>query len=218
MNLDLQTAREQMIAQQIRTWSVLDERVLAAVRAVPRERFVPAGYQNLAFADTNLPLPQGQVMLAPKIEGKILQSLHIQPTDEVLLIGVGSGHLAACVGQLAGNVRVIEFYAALAGAAQRNLALTTSNNVSIEVGDAMQLAMDKAYDAIIITGSLPMYDERFQRALKVAGRLFVVIGATAPMEAIKVTRTGDASWQRDSLFETVLPGLPNATLPSSFVF
>jgi protein-L-isoaspartate(D-aspartate) O-methyltransferase len=218
MNLDFQTAREQMITQQVRTWNVLDERVLQALRSVPREQFVPEGYENLAFADANLPLPQGQVMLAPKIEGKILQSLDIQPTDEVLLIGVGSGHLAACVGRLAGKVRVIEFYPALATAAQRNLQLATSNNVSIEVGDATQLAADKAYDAIIVTGSLPIYDERYQRALKVGGRLFIVLGTAVPMEAVKITRTGETSWQRDSLFETDLPSLAKAARPSAFVF
>jgi protein-L-isoaspartate(D-aspartate) O-methyltransferase len=218
MNLDLQTAREQMITQQVRTWNVLDDRVLEALRSVPREQFVPEGYQNLAFADVNLPLPQGQVMFAPKIEGKILQYLNIQPSDEVLMIGAGSGHLAACAGRLAGKVRVIEFYPALATTAQRNLQHVTSNNISVEVGDATQLVADKAYDAIIVGGSLPMYDERYQRALKAGGRLFVVVGASAPMEAIKVTRTGETSWQRDSLFETDLPPLVNATIPSRFVF
>jgi len=218
MNLDLQAAREQMITQQVRTWNVLNDRVLAALRSVPREQFVPEGYQNLAFADMNLPLPEGQVMLAPKIEGKILQCLNVQASDEVLMIGAGSGYLAACAGRLAGKVRVMEFYPALATTAQRNLQRVTSNNVSVEVGDATQLVADKAYDAIIVGGSLPIYDERYQRALKVGGRLFVVIGVNAPMEAIKITRTGETSWQRDSLFETDLPPLVNATIPSSFVF
>lgn len=218
MHLDLETAREQMITQQVRTWNVLNDRVLEALRSVSREQFVPEGYQNLAFADVNLPLPHGQVMLAPKIEGKILQTLDLQPRDEVLLIGVGSGHLAACAGRLAGKVRAIEFYPALVAVAQRNLQQAAGNNVSIETGDASQLAADKAYDAIIITGSLPVFDERYQRALKIGGRLFVVIGAAAPMEAIRITRTGETTWQRDSLFETDLPALVNATRPSSFVF
>jgi protein-L-isoaspartate(D-aspartate) O-methyltransferase len=218
MNLDLDTAREQMITQQVRTWSVLDDRVLQALRNVPREQFVPEGYQNLAFADSDLPLPHNQVMLAPKIEGKILQYMDIQDTDEVLVIGAGSGYLAACAGQLAGKVRVIEFYPDLVATAQHNLQRVTSNNVSVEVGDATQLVADKAYDVIIVTASLPIYDERYQRALKVNGRLFVVIGAHAPMEAVRITRTGHTTWQRDSLFETNLPGLINATYPSRFVF
>lgn len=218
MHLDSHVASEQMITQQIRTWSVLDERVLQTLRNVSREPFAPKGYRDLAFADTNLPLAKGQVMLAPNLEGKILQALNIQSTEQVLLIGAGSGHLAACLGQLAGKVRVIEYHAELAEQAQRNLQHAISNNVSVEVGDASQLELNQAYDVVIVTGSLPMYDERFQRALKVGGRLFAVIGVDAPMEAIKVTRSGDHSWQRVSLFETELPSLPNATRPTAFVF
>ena len=218
MTVDVQAAREQMIAQQIRTWNVLDDRVLQTLRQVPRETFTPEPYRALAFADTNLPLAYGQVMLAPKIEGKILQALQLRSTDQVLLIGAGSGHLAACLGRLAEKVRVIEYHAALAEQAQGRLRLTTSNNVSVEVGDATQLNIEQAYDAIIVTGSLPVFDERFQRALKVGGRLFVVIGLAAPMEAVKITRLAVDRWQRDSLFETELPPLPNAQRPSSFVF
>ena len=92
--MDYQAAREQMITQQVRTWSVLDDRVLQTLRNVSREEFVPDGYRSLAFADTNLPLAHGQVMLAPKLEGKILQAMAVQSTEHVLLIGAGSGHLA----------------------------------------------------------------------------------------------------------------------------
>lgn len=216
--MDFQAAREQMITQQVRTWNVLDERVLNTLRRVSREQFVPEAYRALAFADTNLPLAHGQVMLAPKIEGKILQAMAVQSTDQVLLVGIGSGHLAACLGQLAGKVRVMEFHAELAEQAQRRITQTTSNNISVEVGDATQLNLDQAYDVIIITGALPTYDERYQRALKTGGRLFVVLGSRQPMEAVRMTRTGAHTWQRDSLFETDLPGLPNTTPPSAFVF
>lgn len=217
--MDFQIAREQMVNQQVRTWSVLDERVLAALRRVPREKFVPEAYLHLAFADCNLPLGHGQVMLAPNLEGKILQAMAVQGTEQVLLIGVGSGHLAACLGHLAGKVRAIEFHADLAERAQQRIVQTTSdNNVSVEVGDATQLNLDQAYDVVIVTGSLPVYDERYQRALKIAGRLFVVVGESLPMEAIRVTRTGEQTFQRDSLFETELPCLPNAARPTPFVF
>lgn len=218
MHLDSHAANEQMISQQIRTWNVLDERVLQTLRSVSRELFAPEAYRDLAFADTNLPLAKGQVMLAPNLEGKILQALTIQNTEQVLLIGAGSGHLAACLGQLAGKVRVIEYHAELAEQAQRRLQHATCNNVSIEVGDATQLNLEQTYDVVIVTGSLPIYDERFQRCLKMGGRLFAVIGSNVPMEAIKITRTGANSWQRDSLFETELPSLPNAIRPTAFVF
>ena len=218
MTPTLSAAHEQMLSQQVRTWNVVDERVLQALRSISREPFAPEGFRELAFADTNLPLARGQVMLAPKLEGKILESMNIVNTEQILLIGAGSGHLAACVGQLAGRVRVIEYYAELADQARLKLQHATSNNVSVETGDATQLDFGQSYDVIIVTGSLPVYDERYQRALKIGGRLFAVVGARVPMEAIRVTRTADNSWQRDSLFETELPALPNARRPAAFVF
>ena len=115
-------------------------------------------------------------------------------------------------------MRVIEFHTGLAKQAEQRIAQTTSNNISVEVGDATQLNLDQAYDVIILAASLPVYDERYQRALKVGGRLFVVLGDKLPMEAVRITRTTERSWQRDSLFETELPTLPNALRPSSFVF
>lgn len=218
MTATAHAAHEQMLSQQVRTWNVIDPRVLQALRTVSREAFAPEGYRQLAFADTNLPLARGQVMLAPKLEGKILEAVNVQETEQVLLIGAGSGHLAACLGQLAGKVRVIEYHAELADQARLKLQLATSNNVSVETGDATQLDFGQLYDVIIVTGSLPVYDERYQRALKIKGRLFAVVGDSVPMEAIRVTRTADNSWQRDSLFETELPALPNAARPAAFVF
>ncbi len=211
-------AHEQMLSQQVRTWNVVDERVLQALRSVSREPFAPEAYRELAFADTNLPLARGQVMLAPKLEGKILEAMNVQSSEQVLLIGAGSGHLAACLGQLAGKVRVIEYFAELADQARLKLQHATSNNVSVETGDATQLDFGQTYDAIIVTGSLPVYDERYQRALKINGRLFAVVGVSVPMEAIRITRTADNEWHRDSLFETELPALPNAARPAAFVF
>lgn len=218
MNLSPHSAREQMLSQQVRTWNVVDARVLQALGRVSREPFAPEGFRELAFADTNLPLAQGQVMLSPKLEGKILEAMLVQDTEQVLLIGAGSGHLAACLGQLAGKVRVIEYHADLAERARLKLQFVTSNNVSVETGDATQLEFGQQYDVIIVTGSLPVYDERYQHALKIGGRLFAVVGNKVPMEAIKVTRNTDNNWQRDSLFETELPALPNTARPVAFVF
>jgi protein-L-isoaspartate(D-aspartate) O-methyltransferase len=92
------------------------------------------------------------------------------------------------------------------------------NNVSVEVADAMQFSEQSAYDVIAVTGSLPLYDERFQQALRIAGRLFVIVGQAPVMEAWQVTRVGEREWQRVSLFETVVAPLVNAPRPSAFVF
>ncbi|HEY5806343.1 MAG TPA: protein-L-isoaspartate O-methyltransferase [Povalibacter sp.] len=216
MNIEL--AREQMIGQQVNAWGVLDDRVLAAMREVPRERFTPPAWQGLAFADASIPLPQDQWMLPPKVHGRILQALDLNPGDLALEVGTGSGYLAACMGRLAGRVRSLEIIPELAESARKQLLAIAANRVSVETADAMQLDEQSRYDAIAVTGSLPLYDERFQRALKIGGRLFVIVGQAPVMEAWKITRAGEREWQREGLFETIVQPLVNAPHPPKFVF
>ncbi|HEY0686395.1 MAG TPA: protein-L-isoaspartate O-methyltransferase [Steroidobacter sp.] len=216
MNIEL--AREQMIEQQVHAWDVFDERVLSTMRQIRREQFAPAPYGEVAFADAAIPLARGQVMLPAKIQGRILQALVPNPGDIALEVGAGSGYLSACLGRLSARVRSLEIFPELAELAQRNLFAAAVNNVSVEVADGMQLTEQSAYDVIAVTGSLPLYDERFQQALRIGGRLFVVVGQAPVMEAWKVTRVGEREWQRESLFETVIAPLVNAPRPSEFVF
>lgn len=211
-------AREQMIDQQVRAWDVLDPNVLDVMREVRRELFVPTAYRQLAFADTAIALGFGQSMLAPKLDGRILQALELRRTDLVLDVGSGSGYLAACLGRLGGRVRSIEIVPQLAEQAAANLLRAAANNVAVEVGDASRLEETAAYDAIAVSASLPLYDERFARALRVGGRLFVVVGTGPIMEALKITRTGEREWRRESLFETVIEPLVNAPRPPQFKF
>jgi len=216
--IDVQSARRQMIEQQVRAWDVLDLRVLEAMERVPREAFVPEAFRDLAFADMNVPLAEGQSMLAPKVEGRILQSLDIAPTDRALEVGTGSGYFAACMGQLARSVLSVEIRPALAQAALANLKHGAGHNVSVEVLDAMTITADAEYDVIALTGSLPVYDSRFERALKVGGRLFAVVGTGPAMDARRVTRAGHGEWITESLFETVIHPLDHAPTPPRFVF
>ena len=216
--MNIEAARDQMIEQQVRAWDVLDERVLITMRQIARERFVPERYRHVAFADAQIPLASGQSMLPAKVQGRILQALTISPEDVALEIGAGSGYLTTCLGRLASRVRSFEIFPDLAEHARVNVLAEAVNNVSIEAADGMRLDEQLAYDAIAVTGSLPVYDERFQRALTIGGRLFVVVGQAPVMEAWKVTRVGDREWQRESLFETVIDPLINAPRPSAFVF
>lgn len=218
MNMDFEAARRQMIDQQVRAWAVLDERVLAVLGQVPRERFMPPTLRELAFADTAIPLGHGQRMLTPQTEGRFLQALNVQPDDDVLVVGAGSGYLAGCLAKLGRRVRALEFFGDIAAQARHNLQAAAINNAVVEEGDAMQLKVESAYDAIAVTGALPVYDPRFERALKVGGRLVVVTGHAPVMQAIQVTRVSDTRWQRDTLFETQLPALAHATPPPAFVF
>jgi protein-L-isoaspartate(D-aspartate) O-methyltransferase len=216
--IDVAAARRQMIEQQVRAWEVLDLAVLDAMQRVPREEFAPPAYRDLAFADTCVPLGHGQSMLAPKLEGRILQALEIGTEDRVLEIGTGSGYFAACLARLGGRVRSLEIFADLADAARANLARTGVHNVHVETLDAMTLADEGAYDVVAVTGSLPVYDTRFERTLAEGGRLFVVVGQGPVMEARRVTRTGPGDWLRETLFETSMDPLVHAPEAPKFVF
>jgi len=215
---DVQFARRQMIEQQIRAWEVLDLRVLGALEQVRREEFVPGPYRELAFADTCVPLGHGQVMLAPKVEGRILQALDVRPTDRALEVGTGTGFFAACIGRLAQSVKTIDLFPDFVAAATQTLGRVGAHNVTAAIADATQLAERDAYDVIALTSSLPVYDARFERALKVGGRLFVTVGTGPVLEALRVTRTDGDDWMRESLFETGMPPLIHAAEPPRFVF
>jgi protein-L-isoaspartate(D-aspartate) O-methyltransferase len=211
-------ARVQMITQQIRAWDVLDERVLDAMRRVPREFFVPQRYAELAFADTDIPLRDGQHMLAPKVVGRLLQALEAAPGMRALVVGCGTGYVPACLSAMGASVRAIEIDPQLAAAARANLKRAGFGQVEVVAGDSFHLDLGNDYALIAVCGSLPLYDDRFARALAVGGKLFVVVGPPSLQEALLVTRTGDGTWTSSGLFETAIDALENAPRPESFQF
>jgi protein-L-isoaspartate(D-aspartate) O-methyltransferase len=214
------TAREQMIHQQLRAWHVLDQSVLDTFARVPRERFVPPAYAEVAFADTEIPLGGGDHMLAPKVAGRIVQSVAPQPTDRVLEIGTGSGYLSACLAAHACSVRSLEIREDLAQRAADNLRAAGARNAAVEHRDAYasEALGNGAYEVIVLTGSLPARDARFEERLAPGGRMFVVLGSGPVMEASLVTRAADGSLTCTGLFETVLRPLVGAPRPPSFRF
>jgi protein-L-isoaspartate(D-aspartate) O-methyltransferase len=197
---------------------VLDVGVLDAMASVQRELFVPPAYRDLAFADTSIPIGHGEHMLPPKVDGRILQALDLARGDEVLEIGTGTGYFSVCLARLAARVQSLEIHADLAARATRSVMQCACNNITIDVRDATTLDEQSRWNAIAVTGSLPLYDERYQRALRVGGRLFVVVGQAPVMEAWKVTRVGEREWLRENLFETVIGPLVNAPIPPAFEF
>jgi len=216
--MDTLAARQQMVDQQIRTWEVLDPRVLDALSMVPREVFVPAEYRELAFADAQTPIGFGQSMLAPKVQGRILQAVSVAATDSVLEIGSGTGYLAAALSLLGGSTRSIDIHPQFTASAAANLRAVPEARVEFETRDAFSDAALGEYDVIAITGSLPVYDTRFERALRIGGRLFAVVGSAPVMDAILVRRVDSSEWIRESLFETVIDPLINATAAQRFIF
>jgi protein-L-isoaspartate(D-aspartate) O-methyltransferase len=219
-SLDFEQARFNMIEQQIRPWDVLDQRVLDVLAATPRELFVPEQYQSsLAFADISIPLGHGQYMLPPRLEGRLLQALALDPADRVLEIGTGSGYLTACLARLAARVVSIDIFPDFKHAAERKLAAAGISHVELKVGDAASgWDAEDQFDAIALTGSLPVLHQGFHRSLKPGGRLFVIVGEPPIMEALLITRVGPEQWARESLFDTAVPPLLNAPTPARFRF
>lgn len=211
-------AREQMIEQQVRAWDVLDARVLETLRKVPRDAFVAPQHRFLAFADVEIPLPCGQHMLRPSVVGRLLQALALTGGERVLEVGSGSGFVTACLRAGAASVRSLEIFPELAELARANVASLGLRNVDILTEDAARLDSDQRYDAIAVTASLPIPDDRFQRHLAVGGRLFVVVGVPPVMEARLIRRITEDAWGTESLFETVIDPLEHATRPQGFVF
>jgi protein-L-isoaspartate(D-aspartate) O-methyltransferase len=208
-----------MIEQQIRPWDVLDDQVLGVLSATPREDFVPERYRELAFSDICIPLANEQCMMPPKLEGKLLQSLVIRPDDDILEIGTGSGYLTACLARLGKSVHSIDLFPDFTETAGERLAQHNIGNVTLETGDAgAGWDSDRRFDAIAVTGSLPLLHQGYHGLLKPGGRLFVIVGRPPLMQALLITRSGDREWNSESLFETAIPALLNAPRPEDFKF
>ncbi len=216
--MNLEKARFNMIEQQIRTWEVLDQRVLDAMGALPRDEFVPDPYRKLAYADVQIPLEAGQVMMPPKLEARMAQELRLTKNDTVLEIGTGSGFVTALLARLAGHVYSVEIHESLSKAAGKRLASHGVDNVTLELGNACHGWETHApYDAIALTGSVAVLEDDFQNQLKLGGRLFVIVGDSPVMEALLIRRVGEHAFARESLFETDLPCLEGAERRQEFV-
>jgi len=215
----LETARRNMVVSQIRTWDVFDDRILELVGRAPRQEFVPPAFRNLAFADMQIPLGHGEVMMAPLVEARLVQALAIRPGDSILEIGTGSGYVTWLLAQLGQKVRSVEIRAEFAARASEKLAAHGVANVELEIGDgARGWSAAAPYDAIFVTGSLPILPDEFKKQLKIGGRLAVIVGDPPVMEARLVTRVTETSYDSASLFETSIPPLHNAPAPDRFVF
>jgi protein-L-isoaspartate(D-aspartate) O-methyltransferase len=211
-------ARFNMVEQQIRPWDVHDAQVLDLLMKVKREQFVPADGQTLALMDLEISLGHGALMWAPKIEARAVQALKLKSSDHVLEIGTGSGYVTALLAKLAGKVTSVELVPELA---QQAVALLTSQhclNVAVEVGDGAQGWGDQQYDAIVVTGSLPMRPVELLNQLKVGGRLFAILGEGSAMKATLFNRVSAETIDSVVLFETSVAPLVNASQPERFVF
>jgi protein-L-isoaspartate(D-aspartate) O-methyltransferase len=224
MNID--TARFNMIEQQIRPWEVLDPAVLALLAVVRREDFVPPALRALAFVDTQVPLipgdPHGPCMLEPKVEARLLQELQVLRHEKVLEIGAGSGFMAALLAHRAQSVTTLECRPALARTARDNLMRNGCANVTVldvsAAEGARGLAGEAPFDVIVLSGSVAEVPQALLAQLKPGGRLASVVGDEPIMRARLYTRAGDAAWSATDLFDTVAPRLEGFAEPTRFHF
>src|SRR5262245_16428740 len=217
--LDVERARFNMVEQQIRPWDVLDQRVLDLLTEVKREDFVPPQYRSLAFVDMEIPIGHGEKMLAPRMEARMLQELVLKPTDRVLEVGTGSGYLTALLARSSAHVNSVDIVPDFTQMAAARLAAHGIANVSLETADAAR-GWDRhaPYDAIVLTGSLPLLPEAFQKSLAPGGRLLAIVGEPPVMEARLVTCAAAGAFSSIGLFETCIAPLKNAEQPERFAF
>jgi protein-L-isoaspartate(D-aspartate) O-methyltransferase len=217
--LDVERARFNMVEQQIRTWEVLDPRVLDLLHQVRREDFVPAQHCALAFADLEIPIGHGEKMLAPKMEARMLQELALRPGDRILEVGTGSGYMTALLASLGGHVHSVDILPEFTRAAGAKLAAHGIANVTLDTGDAARGWDQRApYDVIVLTGSVPVLAPEFLKSLQPGGRLIAVVGEPPVMEAQLMTCVAAGACNTVTLFETCIAPLRNAPLPQRFVF
>ena len=216
MNIEL--ARFNMIEQQIRPWDVLDPDVLELLALVRREDFVPPQHRALAFVDTEVPLPNGQCMLAPKVEARLLQELAVQRHERALEVGTGSGYMAALLAHRAQHVTTLEVDPELARLAADNLKKAWISNVTVLNADASRVVPEGGpFDAVVLSGSVAQLPRMLLAQLKDGGRLVAIVGQLPIMRAVLVTRSGDG-FATVELFDTVAPRLKGFGEPSRFVF
>jgi protein-L-isoaspartate(D-aspartate) O-methyltransferase len=217
--MDFEQARFNMVEQQIRTWEVLDPRVLDLLLRVRREDYVPPQHRALAFADMEIPLGHGEKMLAPKLEARMLQELALRPGDRILEVGTGSGYMTALLASLGGHVTSVDIIPEFTRTAGARLAAQGITNVTLETGDAARAWHSHApYDAIVLTGSVPVLPDAYPKNLLPGGRLIAVVGEPPVMEARLVTCATAGAYGSTSLFETCIAPLRNALQPEKFVF
>lgn len=209
--MDLDQARYNMVEQQVRTWDVLDPRVLEVMDRIPRHQFVADRFRNLAYSDLELPLGHDEVMLSPKLQGRILQALGTSLSEQALEIGTGNGYLTACLAELAAHVHSVDIHPEFTEMASGHLERQGVRNVTLHTGDAAGGWNDgRRYDAIAVTGSIPVTHEGFHRSLTIGGRLFLIVGEDPAMEGLLITRVGEDQWATESILDTSVPPLVNA--------
>ncbi|MCC5797071.1 MAG: protein-L-isoaspartate O-methyltransferase [Methylophaga sp.] len=211
--------RQNMVMQQLRPNQISDAGILSALDAIDRSFFVDSAFAGLAFSEAELPIGEGQSMLSPLLEGRLLQALALQPQETVLEIGTGSGYFTALLSKLAYQVITLELNEDLLAAAQQRLAELDIDNVEFRCMDASRgVELSERIDAIVATAAFAIAPEACLHSLKVGGRMLVATGKAPAMQVQRITRINEWQWQTENLFETLMPMICHAEPKTEFVF
>jgi protein-L-isoaspartate(D-aspartate) O-methyltransferase len=217
--MNIEQARFNMIEQQIRPWDVLDPGVLSLLSMVRREDFIAPAYRAMAFVDTEVPLPEGQSMLAPRVEARLLQELALHKHERVLEIGAGSGFMAALLAHRSQHVTSLEIRPALVRLAADNLRRAGVMNAVVREADGSRgFVAEAPFDAILLSGSVYAVPQQLLDQLKIGGRLAAIVGEQPVMRATLYTRSSEQGFAQRVLFDTVAPRLEGFDEPSRFRF
>jgi protein-L-isoaspartate(D-aspartate) O-methyltransferase len=204
--------RERMVARQIAGRGVRDAAVIAAMREVPRERFVPAPLASLAYEDQPLAIGEGQTISQPYVVAAMAEALELHSRDRVLEVGTGSGYAAAVLATIVAEVYTIERLEGLATSADRRLAGLGYANVHVRHGDGSLGWPEHApYDAIVVTTSAPDVPTALLQQLKIGGRLVIPVGPkVGTQRLVRIVRTSDEDYARQTLEKVVFVPLIGA--------
>jgi protein-L-isoaspartate(D-aspartate) O-methyltransferase len=219
MATNLDYAHSNMVTQQVRPSDVLNPQVLAALQTIKRDQFVAEDLTDLAYADTQLAIGFDQFMLSPVLEGRMLQALNIQPNEQVLEIGTGTGYFTALLATLAKQVFSVEIIPELSQLAQQNLDELGVSNVNLTVGDASQeWRLKKRVDVIVATAAFVTVPNAYLQALNIGGRMLAVVGTEPVMSVLLINRISEREWQTETVFETLISPMINAEPKAEFKF
>ena len=218
--MNFEQARINMIKQQLRSWGVNDPKVLSIFADVPREKFVPEAYQDQAYADYSIPLSFNQIMFAPKQVAKMLQALDIQPVNNVLEIGTGTGFVSALLAKMAKSVHSIDIQKSFILEAKSTLDALGYTNITFGHQEALEpfAKGQDNYDIILISGAIQELPEHLVNYLNVQGRIVAILGKSPPMEAVLFTRRDKSTLLQNSLFELDAPLLETNKKIETFIF
>lgn len=199
--LDFVRRRDEMVATQLAARGIVDPRVLAAMREVPHEAFVPDRLSEVAYEDGPLPIGEGQTISQPYMVALMIQAAAVAPGDRVLDIGTGSGYAAAVLSRIAGRVYGIERLGGLVAAAQERFARLGYDRIALREGDGTLGWPEEApFDAILVAAGGPVVPEPLKRQVTVGGRIVLPVGPSRCTQTlVRLRRTGEESFEQTDL-------------------